>query len=212
MNKEPIVKKYFQSSLFRTFLATFFLAFVVLTFYFYHEGVWCDVIRSCKYFFDVKRLEAYIASYGIYSALVFIVLQALQVIIAPIPGEVTGFVGGFLFGNVEGTILSMTGLTLGSLAAFSIARIFGLRLVEKIVKKKYKDRFDYWVTHKGLYITFIFFLIPGFPKDSLCYLLGLTRLKLVLFILMNVFGRLPGTVLLTMQGIKHSFSFWRSAF
>ncbi len=196
MNKKPIRKKYFKSSLFRTLLATFFLALIVLAFYLYHEGIWHDVVH----FFETKRLETFIASYGTYAGLVFVVIQALQVIIAPIPGEVTGFVGGFLFGNAIGTILSTIGLTLGSMGAFFIARCFGLRLVEKIVKKEYRDKFGYWVTHKGLYITFILYLMPGFPKDSLGYLLGLTKLKLLPFILMNVFGRLPGTLLLTIQG------------
>ena len=196
MNTKHTRNNYLQSPLFYMFLATFFLALIVLVFYFYHEGIWHDVVS----FFEIKRLEAFIASYGTYAGLVFVVIQALQVIIAPIPGEVTGFVGGFLFGNAIGTILSTIGLTLGSMGAFFIARCFGLRFVEKIVKKKYRDKFDYLVTHKGLYITFVLYLIPGFPKDSLSYLLGLTKLKLLPFIFMNVFGRLPGTLLLTIQG------------
>ena len=61
---------------------------------------------------------------------------------------------------------------LGSLFAFAISRFLGLRFVEKIVKKDYIDRFNHFVTHKGLNVSFILFLIPGFPKDSLCYLLG----------------------------------------
>jgi uncharacterized membrane protein YdjX (TVP38/TMEM64 family) len=67
-------------------------------------------------------------------------------------------------------------------------------------------------THKALNITFVFFLIPGFPKDSLCYLLGLTRMRYLDFVLMNVCGRLPGTIILCMQGdaIRHGrfVSFW----
>ncbi len=67
-------------------------------------------------------------------------------------------------------------------------------------------------THKALNITFVFFLIPGFPKDSLCYLLGLTRMRYLDFVLMNVAGRLPGTIILCMQGdaIRHGrfVSFW----
>jgi uncharacterized membrane protein YdjX (TVP38/TMEM64 family) len=196
MNTKHTRNNYFQSPLFYILLATFFLVLIVLAFYFYHEGIWYDAVH----FFETKRLETFIASYGTYAGLVFVVIQALQVIIAPIPGEVTGFVGGFLFGNAIGTILSTIGLTLGSIGAFFIARFFGLRFVEKIVKKEYRDKFGYWVTHKGLYITFILYLMPGFPKDSLGYLLGLTKLKLLPFILMNVFGRLPGTLLLTIQG------------
>jgi uncharacterized membrane protein YdjX (TVP38/TMEM64 family) len=72
--------------------------------------------------------------------------------------------------------------------------------VEKIVKKEYIDKFNYFVLQKGQNITFILFLLPGFPKDSLCYLLGLTRIRLIDFLFLNVFGRLPGTLMLTLQG------------
>jgi len=169
-------------------------------FYVYHEGAWRDVFAYYRFFFDFKKLKIFIASFGPYAAIVFVLVQALQVVFAPVPGEVTGFVGGFLFGNVSGAILSTVGLTIGSIVAFGIARMFGMRFVEKIVKKHYIDKFNFFVTHKGLYITFIFFLIPGFPKDSLCYLLGLTHMRLIDFILMNIFGRLPGTLILTLQG------------
>jgi len=124
----------------------------------------------------------------------------LQVVFAPVPGEVTGFVGGYLFGNTWGVILSTMGLMLGSVTAFGISRALGIRFVEKIVKQTYIDKFNFFVTHKGLYITFVLFLIPGFPKDSLCYLLGLTHMRFLDFILINLIARLPGTLLLTLQG------------
>jgi uncharacterized membrane protein YdjX (TVP38/TMEM64 family) len=49
-------------------------------------------------------------------------------------------------------------------------------------------------------ICFVLFLFPGFPKDYLCYVLGLSRMKLSTFLLVSVVGRIPGTYLLTMQG------------
>lgn len=177
------------------------LAFLVfLIFYAYHEGLWREIFAYYRFFFDYKKLRFFILSFGPYSAIVFILIQMLQVVFAPVPGEITGFVGGLLFGNVRGTVYSTVGLTLGSLGAFFISRIFGLRIVERVVKKDYIDRFNHFVTHKGLNISFILFLIPGFPKDSLCYLLGLTHIRLIDFVLMNIFGRLPGTLMLTMQG------------
>jgi uncharacterized membrane protein YdjX (TVP38/TMEM64 family) len=169
-------------------------------FYIYHHGQWREIIGFYKFFLDPKKLRIFIASFGPFAALVFVFVQALQVIVAPVPGELTGVVGGFLFGNTSGVILSTIGLAIGSLFAFGITRLFGLNFVEKIVKKEYIDKFNYFITHKGLNITFILFLIPGFPKDSLCYLLGLTHIRLVDFLFMNILGRLPGTLMLTLQG------------
>jgi uncharacterized membrane protein YdjX (TVP38/TMEM64 family) len=195
-----IVKSFATSVLLRILLGLSFVALMVLMFYVYHEGAWRDVIRFYRFFFDPRRLRVFVQSFGSFAAVIFVLVQTFQVVFAPVPGEITGFVGGLLFGKVSGVVLSTIGLTLGSLLAFGITRSFGLTFVEKVVKKEYIDKFNYFVTHRGLYVTFIFFLIPGFPKDSLCYLLGLTHMRLVDFLLMNIFGRLPGTLMLTLQG------------
>jgi len=184
----------------RSILAILVLLLVFLIFYAYQEGAWKEIVAYYRFFFDYKKLRLFILSFGPFAAIVFIVIQSLQVVFAPVPGEITGFVGGLVFGNTWGTIFSTIGLTLGSLGAFTISRKLGLRFVEKVVKKHYIDKFNFFVTHKGLNVSFILFLIPGFPKDTLCYLLGLTRIRLTDFIIMNVFGRLPGTLMLTMQG------------
>lgn len=189
------------------------MVLLCLIFYVYQKGAWRPFFHYYKYFFEGRRLKAFLASFGPYAAVTFVALQAVQVVVAPVPGEVTGFVGGLLFGTMSGAVLSTIGLTVGALIAFWVARYFGSSVVRKVVKKEYIDKFDrFATTHKGLNIAFILFLIPGFPKDSLCYLLGLTRMRYIDFIVMNVFGRLPGTIMLCMQGdaIRHGRykSFW----
>ncbi len=211
--RRHVVKSKAVSIFLRVLLWLSVAALILLVFYIYHEGLWREIIRSYRFFFEPRRLRLFVASFGPFAAVVFLLIQILQVVVAPIPGEVTGFVGGLLFGKTSGVILSTIGLALGSLLAFTIARMFGMRLVEKIVKKEYIDKFNHFVTHKGLNITFILFLLPGFPKDSLCYLLGLTRIRLIDFLFMNVFGRLPGTLMLTLQGNaiqngKYQAFFW----
>ena len=200
MIRNPLVNPRARSRLVRIVAGASVAGLVVLIIYLYRQDFWRETATYYRYFFEFKRLRSFVLSFGPFAPAVFIILQALQVVVAPIPGEITGFVGGLLFGKVMGTLYSTVGLTLGSLVAFGIARRFGAALVRRIVKKEYIDRFDYFVTHRGLYVAFILFLIPGFPKDSLCYLLGLTRLRVLDFILMNVFGRLPGTLMLGLQG------------
>lgn len=176
------------------------LAILIALVYWYYQGEWREIFFRFKYFFSFRRLRDFILSFGAFSVVIFVILQALQVVFAPIPGEITGFVGGFLYGKVWGTILSTLGLTLGSILAFEITRIFGIALVRKVVKQEAMDHFDDFVTHRGLNIAFVLYLVPGFPKDTLCYLLGLTHVRRIDFLLMNVFGRLPGTFVLNFQG------------
>ncbi|GAB4409798.1 MAG: hypothetical protein OHK0032_05470 [Thermodesulfovibrionales bacterium] len=126
-------------------------------------------------------------------------------IVSPIPGEVTGLLGGFLYGPLLGVILSTIGLTIGSYIAFALARAFGRPFVERFVDKRTMGRFDYLLHHKGAFLIFLLFLIPGFPKDYLCYILGLGHLSTTEFIVIGGTGRLFGTVLLTLGGsyIRH---------
>jgi uncharacterized membrane protein YdjX (TVP38/TMEM64 family) len=151
-------------------------------------------------FLDRKRLSAFVESFGSFSPLIFIALQILQVLFAPIPGEVTGFLGGFLFGNFFGIVYSTIGLGIGSWLAFILARWAGQPLVERIVSPHVLQRFDYLMAHKGILIAFLLFLIPGFPKDYLCYILGLGHMSLKTFLVISTIGRLLGTIFLTLQG------------
>ena len=153
---------------------------------------------------------SFIDSLGPAGFMGFILLQMLQVVAAPIPGEVTGFIGGYLYGPVLGIFLSTVGLTMGSLVAFSLSRIFGRPFVDKFVKKETMDKYDYLLHHKGVFLVFLLFLIPGTPKDLLCYILGLGHLNTKEFFLISTVGRFGGTVLLTLGGsFIHNHQYYR---
>lgn len=153
-----------------------------------------------KYFTDRAMLTAVISENRTSSAFIFIGLQILQVIAAPLPGEITGFAGGVFFGTVPGIFYSTLGLTAGSWLAFLLARISGRPLVEKIVRAETIERYDYVMKHRGLFLALLMFLIPGFPKDILCYILGLGHMGHREFLIVSTSGRLLGTVLLTLEG------------
>ena len=130
----------------------------------------------------------------------FIFLQIVQVIAAPIPGEATGFLGGFLYGPFLGILLNTIGLTIGSVIAFQLSRTFGRPAVDRLVDPKTMSRFDFLLHHKGGFLVFLLFLLPGFPKDYLCYILGLGHLSLFEFTVIGATGRLLGTMMLTFGG------------
>ncbi|HIJ60926.1 MAG TPA: TVP38/TMEM64 family protein [Nitrospirae bacterium] len=163
------------------------------TFVLYKTGVF-------TFFLDQKKMQDFINSLGPAGFIGFIFLQSLQVVAAPIPGEATGLLGGYLYGPVLGTILSTIGLTIGSFIAFSLSRYFGRPFVERFVDKVVMDRFDYLLHHKGAFLIFLLFLIPGVPKDYLCYILGLGHLSTVEFLIIGGTGRLFGTILLNIGG------------
>lgn len=174
-------------------LAILILFISIGTYFFIHYDFYV-------YFVSKKRAIEFIRSYSPYDVLVFIGLQILQVVFAPIPGEATGLIGGFIYGPVMGTIYSTIGLTAGSWLAFTLSRVFGLPFVEKAVNPEVVRKYDYLLEHKGAAISFVLFLIPGFPKDYLCYIMGLSHMHVWVFLLVSTTGRLFGTILLSVCG------------
>jgi len=168
---------------------------------FFAAGTWLFFHYDLSVFFsDRERAIAMITSYDPYDEIIFIALQILQVVFAPIPGEASGFIGGYLYGPLLGTLYSTIGLTIGSWVAFLLAHIFGLPLVERIVRPETLRKYDYVLEHKGVFIAFFLFLIPGIPKDFLCYILGLSHMRLWTFLIISTVGRLFGTIMITAFG------------
>jgi uncharacterized membrane protein YdjX (TVP38/TMEM64 family) len=149
---------------------------------------------------DRERIKTYIVSFGMGAPFIFIFFQVLQVMFAPIPGEATGFIGGFLFGATNGFIYSSIGLTVGSWINFLIGRFLGKRYIRKLIPAKKLERFDTLLKRQGVIILFILFVFPGFPKDYLCLFLGMSALPLKVFMILTAFGRMPGTYMLSLQG------------
>lgn len=152
------------------------------------------------FFKDKHKLLNFIKSYHPYDEFIFIVLQILQVVVAPIPGELTGIIGGYLYGPFWGTVYSTIGLTIGSWMAFMLARFFGEPLLENVVKKEVFEKFDHFMEHQGIGVSLILFLVPGFPKDYLCYIMGVSLIPTWTFIIVSTIGRLLGTILLSFTG------------
>lgn len=188
------------------------LLIVVLVAFFVGLGGLLYITGLLDLFLDRERLFAFIEEHHRYAALIFIGLQALQVVAAPLPGEVTGFVGGVLFGSVWGVVYSTLGLTIGSWAAFMVARWLGRPVVERLIDRETMRRYDYVMRHKGLFLAFLLFLIPGFPKDLLCYLLGLGHMRQTSFLMVSIPGRLLGTTLLTLGGSYFRDARWGAFF
>jgi uncharacterized membrane protein YdjX (TVP38/TMEM64 family) len=101
---------------------------------------------------------------------------------------------------VLGTIYSIIGLTLGSWIAFALAHFFGQPFIEKAVKKEVLVKFDRFMEHQGVLVSFFLFLIPGFPKDYLCYIMGVSSMRAVTFLIVSASGRLLGTIMLSVTG------------
>jgi uncharacterized membrane protein YdjX (TVP38/TMEM64 family) len=179
-----------------------FLATAGLYFCFSTSPVIVKYRELAGFYSSKKEVGAFVKRFGPYAPLVFVVIQALQVVMAPIPGEATGILGGYLFGTGMGFLYSTIGLTSGSVLAFGLGRWLGLPIVRRVVSERVYHKFDFISRAGGELVTLVCFLIPGFPKDYLCFLLGVSPLQFGTFLVISFFGRMPGTWLLSIQGAK----------
>ncbi len=81
-----------------------------------------------------------------------------------------------------------------------LARLLGISLVRKIVPESIIQRFDSVVSNGGYVTFFMIFLLPALPDDAVCFLAGLTKLKILPLSLVCLLGRAPGMAVLSLTG------------
>ena len=169
------------------------LAVLIVGAIFLHEPI-------IELFSQRDKLIELVDSAGVFGPLVFVALQIVQVVFSPIPGNVVGLIGGFLFGW-WGLLLTTIGSTLGFILIVLLVRKIGRPIIEKLFKPEQIKKFDYITNSKNApMILFVVFLLPFFPDDLLSALAGLTKIRLGKLITICVLGRLPGNLLLNMVG------------
>ena len=150
---------------------------------------------SYKFIADPKEFSGWIRSHGIWGYLVYIGITILQIIVTIIPGGPLELAGGYAFGALLGTILFVIGAFIGSLISFGLVRKFGREFVETQFSKKQIKKLAFLEDEQKLNFVFmILFIIPGCPKDLLCYVAGLTKMKLSAFCVIATLGRLPAVI------------------
>ena len=158
-------------------------------------------------FTSQDALEHFLAAWGVLAPLLFIAIQAVQVIVPIIPGGISCLGGVLIFGPFYGFIYNYVGICIGSIAAFLIARYCGKDILLRIASEKTYDKYAGWLEEKGrfdkLFALAIFF--PVAPDDFLCYLAGVTKMTLKKFVLIIVLGK-PASIALYSLGLHLAYT------
>lgn len=162
-------------------------------------GIVFSMTDSFAFYRTQQQFRAFAADYGKWGPVVFIVLQALQVVITPISHYSVGYMGGFLYGPILGGLYNYVGRLIGHVSAFFISRKLGSPLIRKFVPQKTVDKYNSLVSDKALVLFLIYFL-PLFPDDEISYLVGLSRMRFRWFLIANLFGHVGGSLSLAYLG------------
>ena len=145
-------------------------------------------------------LDAFLRAAGILAPAGFVLLAAVQVIVAPIPAVGLGLVGGYFFGFGVGSILNVLGLFIGSMAAFGLVRLFGKPLVDRLLGKGYAPWLKRVQSPRGMIAIAIVFLLPFLPDDAICFLAALTPMRPAIFAFLVLTCRTPGVLVASLVG------------
>lgn len=150
---------------------------------------------------EPEVFRAWVDGFGVWGRLVFVGMVFLQVIVALIPGEPIELMAGYVFGMVEGTLLSLAGILLGSWVVFCLVRRFGPKFAQVFFPEKELKRLNFLKDpKKSGTLAFILMTVPGTPKDLLSYVAGLTPLKTWQWLCIVAISRIPSLVTSTVSG------------
>lgn len=142
-------------------------------------------------FTSEEAMQGFVQRFGVAGGIVFVLIQAVQVIIPIIPGGVSCLAGVLLFGAWKGFFYNYIGICIGSVAAFFIARKYGKALLQTMFDEKLIARYDGFTQKNNRFTKFfalaIFF--PVAPDDFLCYLAGTTKMKAQVFVAVILLGK-----------------------
>lgn len=152
-------------------------------------------------FSDTDALQAFVEKNYLLSAIALVLICAVQVIVALIPGELVEIAAGYAFGSVMGALLCLMAITFGSVIVILITRKFGRRFVESLYPREKIDALPIINNPKRRnLLTLTLFLIPGTPKDLITYAVGITDMSIPTYLLLATAARFPSIIMSTVGG------------
>jgi uncharacterized membrane protein YdjX (TVP38/TMEM64 family)/rhodanese-related sulfurtransferase len=148
--------------------------------------------------FAVAALQGWIDGAGALGPAVYMAVYALATVLF-LPGSVITLAGGALFGPLWGTLYSLTGATIGATAAFFIARYLAAGWVSRKASGLIKQVID-GVEAEGWHFVAFVRLMPLFPFNLLNYVLGLTRISPMQYVIASYVFMFPGAFAYTYLG------------
>ena len=176
----------------------FFVVIVLLI-----VGVVCWYVGNplVKFASEPEKFRIWVNSNGVWGRFAYVVMKILQIIAAFLPGEPFEMVAGYAFGTIEGTALCFIASAIGSILVLLLTRKFGIKLVKLFFDDNKINSVNFLHSSPKRILMFaVIFVLPGTPKDLLCYFAGVTDIKMWILILICSFGRIPAIVTSTIGG------------
>ncbi len=148
--------------------------------------------------FDAGAVMRGIAELGAWAPLAFMGLYVAATVVF-LPGSILGLAGGALFGPLWGAVYTLVAATAGATLAFLAARYVASDWVARKAGGRLKQLIEGVEAEGWRFVAFVR-LVPLFPFNLLNYALGLTRIRLLDYVLASLVCMAPGTIAYTYLG------------
>lgn len=179
-----------KESIFKTTLIALFFAAVGF-------AIYLGLLKSgaLNLLKDASNISDLMKKTGIWGPLIYILIQFLQVTFIPIPSAITTMAGVVAFDNLPLVfVCSLVGMIAGSMFAFFLGRVFGVKLLIWMVGPKAYNKYQKMLKGRDKLMLFMMFLLPVFPDDLLCIFAGVTTMSYTTFFIMQIVTR-PLTII-----------------
>lgn len=136
------------------------------------------------HFNSVDTLRFYVASYGIWAPVILTLIQLLLAVLPICPSFTGCVVGAALFGAAGGFWTNYIGISAGSIAAYALAKRYGVQLVNKMLPMQKYEAYIEKINRSKSYpkLLFLAILLPMAPDNFLCYFSGLVNMPVRKFV------------------------------
>jgi uncharacterized membrane protein YdjX (TVP38/TMEM64 family) len=136
---------------------------------------------------------------GNWGYLVFVVLLVVSVL-SPVPATPIILAGGYVYGLVTGSLLSLISIIVGGSILFSLVKRIGDPLLRMFVDEHHIKHFRHILKKRGKIAALISYIIPLFPSTSIMLMVGLTGISYFTFIILVIAGHIPRFLIINSFG------------
>lgn len=147
-------------------------------------------VNNLLYIFSsVYSFREFILSTKKLGVLIYILIQAAQIIFLPVPASIIALAGAIIYGPFLGGLYCSIGVLIGSYISFFIGRTLGHKIVCWIVGAENANKYTNILNNNGVIFLCVAYLLPMFPDDILCLISGLTNMKFKSFCIASTIFR-----------------------
>ncbi len=141
---------------------------------------------------DQQKIDALvnlIRGTGGWGMVVYFLIQVLQVVVLPLPALVCYWPGTIIWGPLVATAIASAGVLVGSVICYVIGKFFGYRAVVWVAGKETTEKYTKYLAKRGKVLFVMMQILPFFPDDILCMIVGLTGMNFWFFLATMVIVR-----------------------